>query len=342
MEFRVCEEVKMQGYDLKELIYELFQYRRVYSEETSEFSNCKHNSVLCPTFQQKIESVVNSLDKYRKITYDMQGVNDRGTDILLRLTENDDTQYICFQIKSEDDLKNNDYLRILKAQYFDTMEKYGHFEDYYIILCCNSSDKRNKSKIRNIEAEMSKQSKINIIEPEYALSFIRLGNPIIDAFIKNKLSDNDIVFRKALDIINDLTPSEMAVLFFIIYSNIYLKKEYVSKEEILNSIFIQEIYNSVPDYSRGYFFEDTNDSRKVENYSIDYEVRNLDIYTRLTYDLDYLSNNFLGLNYDNNYKIMIEEVYPIIVIMIDGNIRYGYESIELLRYLMNIRLSLDV
>src|SRR5687767_13775782 len=105
---------------LARIIYELLQFRRSPYEATSIFSSLKHNVDLCPKFQAKLESVYDAFDKYQTITYDIQGPRDQGTDILVRQRIDDENRYICFQIKSNDDLKKSDYLKVLKAQYFDT------------------------------------------------------------------------------------------------------------------------------------------------------------------------------------------------------------------------------
>lgn len=65
----------------------------------------KHNADLCPAFQEKIDTIVNSFGKYRNITYDVQGINDKGADIVIRLNSDEVIRYICIQIQSQDHVK---------------------------------------------------------------------------------------------------------------------------------------------------------------------------------------------------------------------------------------------
>lgn len=337
----------MNADNIKEIIFELLQYHRSDNKETEEFIRLKHNAKLCPLFQSKIESISHSFQKYRNITYDMQGINDRGTDILLRISEEDKISFICFQIKSEDDLKDKYYLRNLKAQYFDTKEKYGQIEDYYIILCCNANDKGNKDKIRNVEAEMSKHDDIQVIEPEFSLTFLKMGLTVIDALIKNKISDEDVVFREAISIVDNLTPTEMAILFYVLYLSLFNECEYFLETDIISSTFIKNIFESVPDHDRAWFFYDevqlNNDLDEEDDDFSNYflktndEIRELDLETRISYDIDYLERSFFDCDHAGRYKLSLRLVYPLAIIMMDGYIRYGYKHNELIKYMMSIR-----
>jgi len=69
---------------LKRLIYDFVFYRRSNLADTEWFIDKKHNSFLIPEFDLKISSIVDSFEKYRHISYDTQGIRDRGIDILLR------------------------------------------------------------------------------------------------------------------------------------------------------------------------------------------------------------------------------------------------------------------
>ena len=110
---------------LVRLVDELLRYRRTAPSETKAFARLKHNADLCPRFQQKLESILGSFEKYRKIVYDIQGLHDEGTDILLREVVAENPWFICLQIKSEDDLHAKDIFKTLKAQFFDSCQRYG-------------------------------------------------------------------------------------------------------------------------------------------------------------------------------------------------------------------------
>src|ERR1043165_6559025 len=129
---------------LNRAIFDLIQFKRASIEATEKFSNLGHNADLCPRFQEKIETVFFAFDKYQRITYDIQGPRDKGVDIIVKQRVEDELHFICFQIKSDNDLKKPDYLKILKAQWFDADRAYARIDDYYIVLCCNVFDKNSK------------------------------------------------------------------------------------------------------------------------------------------------------------------------------------------------------
>ena len=199
------------AYDLKTLVFEFLQFRRAPTTATKEFKGLKHDSYLCPKVQRKLDQIKEAFNKYHKITYDIQGVRDQGTDVLIRETLGDQgNNFICFQIKSEDDFRDRNLLKNLKSQWFDTETRYQNLLDYYIVLCCDAE--KNKKKIRIVEAEFSTKTKVSIIDPEYALSFLRLGEVQIAATLKSKLGSDDFVYQRCLEIIAPLSATERGAL----------------------------------------------------------------------------------------------------------------------------------
>jgi hypothetical protein len=331
---------------LKKIVYDLLQFRRSLPENTERFAELKHNDDLCPRFREKIETIFFAFDKYQKITYDVQGPRDQGTDVVVRQRTGDEDYFICCQIKSEDDLKDASYLKILKAQLFDTQKAYQNILDYYIILCCNlidrnavkgllNIDKKKREKIRSIEAEFAQIRGVHIIEPEFAISFLKLSTIQIDAAIKSKLGSEDIVFREALEIVNELTLTERAIIFHLIWLKIYHGKSSVTIQDLVNSPPLYNTYNITPDYHREWFFID--DTEELDDgYAYLKSERNIDVTSRVMSDLQYLEDNYISFDDDENYSLDLKGVQPLALLMMDGNIRYSYEEEELFQYMMNI------
>jgi hypothetical protein len=117
---------------IKEVIYDLLQFKRAPSESTKVFSRLMHNANLCPQFQYKLELILGAHRKYQQITYDMQGFRDRGSDVAVRQRIDEKYNFICLQIKSENDLKDIDCMMRLKAQFFEAQGRYQTLLDYYI------------------------------------------------------------------------------------------------------------------------------------------------------------------------------------------------------------------
>lgn len=303
------------------LVDELMRYRRTAPSETKAFAGMKHNADLCPRFQQKLESILGSFEKYRKIVYDIQGPSDQGTDVLLREVVADNTWFICLQIKSEDDLHAKDVLKNLKAQFFDSLQRYGDFlVEYYVLLCCDS--KKNKDIIRAIAKQFDKQGNVTIIEPEYSLSFLNLGERTIDAIIKAKIGNEDIVYQKALGIVASLSPTERAIVFYFIWRLIYGNDQEIAFANLKSADFLLGIYDSTSPPTKKRYTARANIQRETDE--------------RLARDIDYLCDHMISQTRDGLYTLQFKEVIPLVTIMLDGQIRYGYEDKELLMYMMDV------
>lgn len=338
------EGEKMQE-QISDLMYYFMQYRRV--SDTSQFSKLMHNSDLCPMIKTKTENVVQKFSRYRSITYDIQGFKDEGTDILVRLTHEDSTKYICFQIKSNDDLKEKEYLSKIKAQALDSQNSYyNNLLDYYILVCCDvTSDNiknSNMNKLRQIEAAFSKVNNIHIIEPSYVLGFLNMSSLQMDVAIKNKLDDEDIVIKLAMDIVMDLTPTERALIYYFISQRIYCDDTLSLIKDVYYNNFIEKVYEKSPDYDRNWFFMDEeriNEIKLDDDYGYQkdlYKRRNKDIKERIIYDLDFLSESFIQYKESSKITINLTTVLPIATLMLDGSIRYDYNQGQTLDYIMNL------
>ncbi len=319
---------------IRRTIYDLLQFRRAPTQATGIFATLKHNSNLCPALQRKLESAFAAFDKYHRITYDVQGPRDQGSDILVRQVSDGGPSFICFQIKSEDDLKEKTWLKSIKAQWFDSQTRYRELLDYYILVCCDAGAPAAKDKIRLLEGEFSCVPVVHVIEPNYVVSFLRLSLMQIDAIIKAKFGSDDIVFRNALSIARDLSPTENAVLFHLIHRSIHQHADSIDEEAILRSEFVRYVYNNTPDVDRGWFFED---EQEQDQYSRrDYAARQLNIPERLSFDLEGLEELYVHRSTQGGWRVSLDELQPLVILMMDGNERYGYESDELLFYMMDL------
>src|SRR5688572_24702523 len=101
---------------IHETIQELLRYRRASFKATAAFRTLKHNEYLCPQLERQLDEVLNCFLKHRQIAYDVQGIHDRGTDVIFKFLDDDaESRYLGFQLKSFDDLNNREYLKELRA-----------------------------------------------------------------------------------------------------------------------------------------------------------------------------------------------------------------------------------
>ncbi|MDR3540670.1 MAG: hypothetical protein P4L69_06820 [Desulfosporosinus sp.] len=332
----------------KRLIFKLMQYNRTKDENIKIFNKLKHNADLCPKFQKQLEQIFQSFNKYRTITYDIQGIKDEGTDIVVRQNNNDNSTYLCLQVKSQDDLEQPNYLQNLKAQLTDSYNAYGDkMIDYYILLCCDTTEVKMKNKVRMIEASFNKIPNVHVIEPQYALFFLNFGSIQLDAVIRSQLGSEDIVFRSAFSLTNDFTPSQLCIIYFLTWRCIFQQVQVTHLQDLINNSFICHVYSITPDYDDEWFFSDDNDEEDSKdaifngrNYcDVDpyvFTSRGLSINERISMDLDYLKDNIVDLDTPDHCSILVNAIIPIIAFMTDAYIRYEYEGNELLEYMLNV------
>jgi len=350
---------------IRKTVHELLQFRRTEYTATRAFQKLKHNADLCPRFQKQLETILGAFEKYRKIVYDIQGPRDRGADVVLRQSLNEEAFFINLQIKSDSDLREKDYLKTLKSQYFDSKDSFQRLVDYYVILCTDLTgkkgktervappDQRKKDIVRTVEAEFRNKQDVHVIEPEYALTFLRLSSMQIDATIKSKLGADDIVLAKAQEIVRRLSASERAILFHLIWLKIYQSIDSVNRSGLKPSSAVYAIYSTSlkddqdSDFDGSDFDDsDSDDSDFDGSDSDDIEYSNTrdkyssvddtDITQRMMADLIYLEDNLVYGDKSGNYSLALSEVLPLVELMIDGQVRYGYEESELIYYMMDL------
>ena len=325
---------------LERLIFEMMQYYRSDIQSTQDFVKMKHNRHLCPALEKKCEDIIGALEKYHNVAYDIQGFRDMGTDVLIRVTEEEETRYICFQIKSEDDLSKKGFLKTLKSQLFDCESHFQILSEYYILLCCDG--RKNKEKIRLIKGEFAKKDRVFVIDPEFGLTFLRLKRIHIDALIKGILGHEDIVIKEASSLVSGLTPTERGVVYYFTWAKIFEGKEHISFEELVDSLFLNKLYEAVPDYDRRWFFidelfEDDEDENEYEWEKDKYKLRGLELSERLSEDLNTLDRDLIRMDRGaNTYCVILEAIRPLMILMMDGEIRYSYTGDDLLEYMMNL------
>jgi hypothetical protein len=318
---------------VNQVVFDLLQFRRSTPGATKELATLSHNSGLLPLLQSKIEEIASAFNKYHRITYDIQGPRDRGADVVFRQT-NDEDDYICFQVKSETDVREKNLIGTLKCQHFDFCQQYPDSTDYYIVLCCDISEsvmrdpdwskKRrtkntNRDRVRSVEAEFVKVKGVHVVEPDYALAFLKLPTIQIDAVIKAKVGEEDEVLRQAMDLVADLTPTELAIIVHFVHAFLYEQRVHIFWDRVLDDSFVADCYAMVPDWDRDEFFEPDEFPQE----------RGWDLQARLGEDIEQLSSVFLVALDDGYFAVSPDEVAPLVAVMSDGNVRYSYAGKEL-------------
>jgi hypothetical protein len=292
----------------------------------------KHDAELCPRFQKQIERIFSGFKKYQALSYEIQGLRDEGTDVLLIEWVNQQKEFVSFQLKGEWDLNQKDYLQKLKAQYHDATERYGdRLVDYYIVLCYSIVsrpqpdrsaviDKARIQTIKSVVRAFDRTDNVRIVEPEYAAWFLWLGEVQMDAIIKSRFGDQDIVFKEALDITKDLAPMETVVLVLFIWLHLFENTKTISAEEFLELPVTQRLHQELGAIAEEHLYE------------FEYQI---------AHDLETLQNKYLECDSEGYFSLPLNRVQPLVALMMDGSVRYEHDGHELLEYTLRVLRILE-
>lgn len=319
----------MEDY-LKRIIYELLFYRRTPLAATEWFLNKPHNNFLVPEFDIRISDILDSFEKYRRVSYDTQGLRDHGIDVVLRYFtgKNDDPhwKYLGFQLKSYNDLCEKGWLTKLKAQVYEA-KNHVSMEDFYVILCTDSRE--HLDQLRYVQAEFSKDETTHIVRPEYSRTFYSLSPQRIGAFLKVHLSDEDGVYLEAFKSMTELTPHQAAIVIELVVCYFLEGISAWPIEELRQQVFIQSIYNELPNLPIFYYMGDYEQEGQGE---ITLEE---DQNKSWPDDLEKLESGFIKRELRTDIiKLEPLQIPAVSVMALDGYVRYGYSGEELRNYLM--------
>jgi hypothetical protein len=313
-----------------EIVSDLLQARRAEPSATAIFRDLKHDKDLCPSLRNKVDEIFSAFEKYHTITYDIQGLKDKGTDVLLTEWVEGVKEFVCFQVKGEDDLAQKDYLKTLKAQFFDTQNTYGSkLKHYYIVVCYSlvsedengelRIDKARSEKVKNIIRDFAAEDRVRVIEPGFAAWFLGLSKVQIDVIIRTRFGNDDIVFKEARHLVAGLEITEKLLLIFILWLNFYHNKPTVTVDDITRSQFIRRMHLLIAE-----------------------DIKHLyDFDRQIAYDLEILSNQFLESD-GEGFSLSVQAVEPLAILMLDGSVRYDHHDDGLLEYMLRILSGYDL
>jgi len=332
----------------------LLRYQRTPDKFTSRFKRWKHNRDILPIFQKQIEMILSSYGKFLPIVYDTQGILDDGSDLILRHREESSEErefgIISFQIKSFDDLSKKSYMQELKAQRDDTFRKVSGLDYYFLILCTDAVE--HKDKIRNIAAEFRSAERTEVIEPSFAYTFIQHSQTRIDAFVKRTLEAEDIVFKKALDIINLPSPSARAlVIFFAVQfaaGAVSIDQGTINADHSLKSIY-DDIRVKQATLLKEFEEQETHEANEEESRDEnDWDEEGgepeqiAEFEEQIVNDLEVLVDNFIDIETDSNQiTVRAKEILPLSAVIIDALVRYEYDKSDILPYMFSLFGVLD-
>jgi len=225
----------------------LANYRRAPLEATAAFRKMKHNAGILPKLQTQLELVLNAHGRFREVIYDTQGIHDDGVDALVRIPSSDPDgtpQLIGFQVKSFDDMKNAGYLKDLKAQHSDAFRKVQGLVHYFIMLCTDIAEHRDR--VRSVEGEFKSASNVTVIEPQFAYSLLHHPETRIDAVVKRMVESKDLVFRDAFNEVASFdSPTVRALVVYLVVESVLKRQVEFQQGQLLGDRILEDIYTEL-------------------------------------------------------------------------------------------------
>jgi len=78
------------------------------------------------------------------------------------------------------------------------------------------------------------------------------------------------------------------------------------------------------------------DDEEIEEDRLEFELRDLDNQSRIARDIDLLEQYYIKPVEVDSYSISLCGLYSLVILMMEGYVRYGYERFELLIYMMDL------
>jgi hypothetical protein len=331
--------------DIPYVIAELVNHRRSSIAATKHFADLKHNTVLCPRLEEQLNRVRDSFLKYESVAYDIQGVHDQGTDVVLRYETSDadgnaQARFLAFQIKAESDLQNKGYLKTLRSQ---VLQAFGEYQDkldrYYVILCVDAKEWRDE--IREINKALSRHRQVTVVSPQYAFTLIRLSGTRIASLVDGFLREDDEVLKAAKLGVASLPPTQVAVLIAATYEATFGQHAAnIDLGRVFANTFVRKVFDAAPDYPVSTW----EDLDYDETYGPDDDDPEVELVDRrrpyverfaeavdLSVDSGLRTHGELG-----SAEVNMADVRPLQALLLDANIRYGFGNDALTTYVFGL------
>lgn len=250
---------------MRATIERLLWYKRASDIATADFSVLQHNRDLCPLLQRKIEDILQRYELHESLVYDIQGRRDEGTDVIVRVGESPEQSYLCFQVKADYELAEKDLLKTLRSQLVQTQNAYHPLEHYYILLFADEI--RRRDQLRDVRQAFVRQPGVSVVSPAFLHTFVHLPDVKVDAYIKSLIGTDDIVYRQATEELSGLSPTQAAVIVFLLVGRFFSAVPGSTVSELTSSLLLQDWYSLVPDYRSSEFADHPARSSMMRNSS---------------------------------------------------------------------------
>jgi uncharacterized protein DUF4365 len=344
---------------LLEVFERLLRRQRSPLSATRHFRDWKHDRHILPKLQEQLDTVLVALKKFEPVVYNTQGILDHGTDIAVSYKTSDEgdeqKELIGFQVKSYDDLSKSDYMKDLKAQTYDSFNTVRGLRYYFILLCTDAEE--HAMKIQNINAAFRSTERTKVIEPRFAYTFLKSPATTAEAFVKRTMEADDLVFRKALDSLDQPSPSAQGLAIFLAVKSVLTGQQEFSQAELIRDSGLRRIYDGLrekqAELMEGALEDDEPQESDTRDREMDDEddlheeddaemVRVAEFEPQITEDFETLEADLIDRDSGSDSFIMkTDQLRALNAVIADALARYEYSESELMAYMLSIMGILD-
>lgn len=262
-------------------------------------------------------------------------------------------ELLGFQVKSFDDLEKEGYLQNLKAQALESLNNIKGLGKYFIVLC--TDPKVHKKSIRFVASSFKTTDRTEVIEPEFAYTFLFMPKTRIEAIVKKTMEADDYVLREALNTLDFETPTANALAVFLSVHFVITGKPHITIAELIADKSLRTIYEEIRESQAKLIASTLRETdEELEGYEVDEEsgqeedetheedddkdepVELEDFEPQLVSDIALLEDSVLENDSSlESYQILTNEIRPLRAVALDALVRYAYNDEQLLAYMFS-------
>ena len=189
--------------------------------------------------------------------------------------------------------------------------------------------------------------RVLVVDPTHTLTFLKLGASRISSVVDRFLKEEDDVLKRALASLEGMPPTQAGVFVAAIaYATLRDLGREVDANDVFAMSFVQTLYDAVPDLAEDEFEEIADDHEKgdVDDEEDEGDGLNKDAgeerdnRARFVADMEQLVDTVFEQTGSSGdvIKLLPDYSRPIQALLLDANVRYGYEEEEAIRFVFGM------
>ncbi|MFT8506890.1 hypothetical protein [Acetobacter sp.] len=202
------------------LVSDLLVGEAVDENQTYKFERYRHNRDLCPGFRDRILRVLNTYEKHRIDVHDIQGFQDKGVDVIVKMQTDEELVRLGLQIKSEKEIvdwkkgRSPNFISNIRNQYTQARQE-AKVNQLYLVLCADAVAHRDH--LRTLINSFVDYEGLKVILPESAFGFFSMSDAELDVAVTRRLCPRDFLLREARRSIDGLPPGGSGLALELIF-----------------------------------------------------------------------------------------------------------------------------